>query len=324
MPYYQSKKCLKKCPEGTYYSSLDSKNCINICDTKYIDYEENKCVFSCSSGKIIGEKKENNVNLYCLNKCYKDFGEFFDGIKCQQNCSKNFQITDLTDPENKKCVCKFLYFIVDGDINCLDPEITECPKESKYKYRIYKSNQCTDICLGFRPPDGDICFQGAKTCDEIDIKYTAPNGIKSICDCKYRNYINSEGKKVCIKEDKCSLLSYQYYIPEKKECFPFCSSRYNGIFSKIFENNCYKSCEQINMSDSPESNECKCTGNKFWIRTGGSENIGYKCIDNCNKEFPYLIPETNQCVKNCTGTKYEVFYKNKCYSSCPLIIILHL
>ena len=78
------------------------------------------------------------------------------------------------------------------------------------------------------------------------------------------------------------------------------------------------------MSDSPESNECKCTGNKFWIRTGGSENIGYKCIDNCNKEFPYLIPETNQCVKNCTGTKYEVFYKNKCYSSCPLIIILHL
>ena len=319
-PYYNSlNQCFKECPPDEPYYKFNTFKCIKEktdCETKIIDYNTKKCVFSCPNGKKLGEK---GGIIYCLDRCNLEFGEFLFNGKCSHTCNDNDLIQDLSDPENKKCVCNYLYYMEGANMNCIDSnKYKEC--EKYHPYRIFNSNECTNYCFGFLSPNRDICYQNAKTCDNIGINYTTPiisdNNIR-VCDCKYRHYINLAKKKVCI-EDKCSLLSYQYYIPKLRECVPSCNEKHNGKYKYFFDGNCYEDCKDINMTNS-NSDECICEDNMNWYKIGETGYISYQCIKGCNREYPYSIDETKQCVKNCTGLKYNIFYENKCYSSCPLV-----
>lgn len=224
-------------------------------------------------------------------------------------------------PLNKKCNCENLFYLDDsGNKVCFNPLTRECGETGsdavEYIYRIYNgsdpTNECSKHCFGLLSPSEDKCYINAENCDDIDIKNTTliigENKLK--CDCKFRYYIDTNNKKICL-EDECSEQKYSYYIPDKKECVRNCE----GVYSKIFDNKCFEDCPG-GSSYSASEGICKCTN--YFYRIG--EN-NYKCTETgtCPSEYPYLIEETQECVKKCEGTDYEIFYKNQCYSSCSSI-----
>ena len=317
--YDSSNRCYEKCPENAPYFKFNSNECFGECNNK-IDYKTKECVMDCSYNQKWAKGEDEKI--YCLDECNTEFGIFLSGKECVKKCdSVKFLINDITDPLNKKCNCENLFYLDDsGNKVCFDPRTRECGEANsdavEYIYRIYNgsdpTNECSKHCFGLLSPSEDKCYINAENCDDIDIKNTTliigENKLK--CDCKFRYYIDTNNKKICL-EDECSEQKYSYYIPDKKECVRNCE----GVYSKIFDNKCFEDCPG-GSSYSASEGICKCTN--YFYRIG--EN-NYKCTETgtCPSEYPYLIEETQECVKKCEGTDYEIFYKNQCYSSCSSI-----
>ena len=317
--YDSSNQCYEKCPENTPYFKFNSNECFGECNNK-IDYKTKECVMDCSYNQKWAKGEDEKI--YCLDECNTEFGIFLSGKECVKKCdSVKFLINDITDPLNKKCNCENLFYLDDsGNKVCFNPLTRECGETGsdavEYIYRIYNgsdpTNECSKHCFGLLSPSEDKCYINVENCDDIDIKNTTliigENKLK--CDCKFRYYIDTNNKKICL-EDECSEQKYSYYIPDKKECVRNCE----GVYSKIFDNKCFEDCPG-GSSYSASEGICKCTN--YFYRIG--EN-NYKCTETgtCPSEYPYLIEETQECVKKCEGTDYEIFYKNQCYSSCSSI-----
>ena len=304
-------KCYEECPQDTY-KKINSFICVKDCETKIIDYENRECVYGCKESQKYWSKDSNNIK-YCLKKCNNELGPYLTNEgECVKSCNGNNYIINSIDPLNKKCVCKNLYYIENGQTICLNPEITKCGEGQyeEYKYRIYDSFQCSKYCFGLLSPDEDICYLSYDNCNHI------PNTEKSIkdgklkCDCKYRFYIN-ENKKICLGEnEECSVEPYIYYNSKDKECVPSCGNLFE------YDYNCLEKCPE-GTTNSENSKICKYEYN--WYKEGDNNyHILPKDI-NCPKNYPYLIYETRECVDNCTKTKYSSIYKDICYSSCEAI-----
>ena len=141
-PTKSPKQFLEKCPSSAPYQIINSDFCfidINECKTKIIDYNTKECVFSCPPEKKLGKEKEFT---YCLGRCIARFGEFLFNGKCEKDCNQDPNlIEDISDPENKKCICKYLYYVDNNkNIKCHPSKIKECSEKGQ-KYRIYNSNQ---------------------------------------------------------------------------------------------------------------------------------------------------------------------------------------
>ena len=318
MKYYDSSyQCYEKCPQATPYFKFNSNECFAECNNK-IDYKTKECVMDCSNNQKWAKGQDEKI--YCLDECNTEVGIFLSGKECVKSCdAKKFLVNDITDPLNKKCNCENLFYLDTlGNKKCFNRLTTECGEKNSdalnYKYRIYNgsdpTNECSNHCFGLLSPSEDKCYINVENCDDIDIKNTTliigENKLK--CDCKFRYYIDTNGKKVCL-EDECSEQKYSFYIPEEKKCVRNCE----GDYSKFFDNKCFRVCPG-GSSDSDSVGICKC--DNYFYRIG--EN-NYQCTNDCPIEYPYLIEETQECVKKCIGTDYEIFYKNKCYSSCSSI-----
>ena len=318
IPFYYGneegfKQCYKTCPDTAPYHEHNSFECKDECSTNTIDYETKECVIDCSNSQLWSKDESKPDIKYCLKKCNSELGEFLSvDNECVKTCDNEQNlVNDMSDPMNKKCKCKNLFYIDNNKkTKCLDSDITECSyiTGADYKYRIYDSNQCTNYCFDYLSPSEDICYSNISNCEEIEqntyLTITENNQLK--CSCKYIHY-KYNGKTICLGENEdCSTTNYYFYYPKNKECLMDC-----GLL-KYFDNICLDgSCEDNFLAqDSANGQKCTCAHN--WHK----EVEKIICDNSCPPSHPYLIEDTKECVKKCRGTNHEVFYKNQCLSNC--------
>jgi hypothetical protein len=165
--------------------------------------------------------------------------------------------------------------------------------------------------LGVLSPAEDICYLGTSVNGKDICPPNTEKGIvdkKIKCDCKYKYYLDvTNNKKICLnKNEKCPS-EYNYLIQDKNECVKSCDG--NNV---VFDNKCLENCPVGMDEENTESGKsCKCR--KYWFKE--LENK-YKCVEQCTDKYPYLIEETNECVKNCSETKYNIMHNNRCILSC--------
>ena len=312
-------KCEDECPEDKY-QKINSNECVEAldCNTPAVDYENKKCVYGCSNEQFWSLGKDGIK--YCLKECNNRFGEYKTyGNQCIENCNKDNLVPIIISNSEKRCSCENLY-IEDsntGEITCLDKEITECQQDNsnQYKYRIfdnYITNQCSKNCFGLLSPNEDICYLSYTNCSNIPNTEISFSGNKIKCECAYRWYVENN-KKVCLEKDRpCDVNPYLYEDILTKQCIRDCGSKYEYDY-KCFD----KSCPEGTTN---QQGKMICTHDGYWYKTSDND---YKFLAKdieCPISYPYLIKETNECVKNCLNPKYSSIYKKICYSSCEVAL----
>jgi hypothetical protein len=208
------------------------------------------------------------------------------------------------------------YFNDEGVKACFNNETIKCgdkDKDSKdYPYQVDGTNQCVKNCLGVLSPAEDICYLGTSVngkdiCPPNSEKGIFDNKIK--CDCKYKYYLdtNNNNKKICLNENENCPNEYNYLVQDKNECVKNCDG-----YNIVFDNKCLDTCP-VGMDEETIEGIKTCKCGKYWFKE--LENK-YTCVEQCTNKYPYLIEETKECVKNCSETKYNIMYNNKCISSC--------
>ena len=321
-PYYVAKddqdtditqniKCLENCPENTY-KEVNSYECVNMekCSSKIADYENKKCVYGCTSAQYWSMKGDIKV---CLNKCIKEFGSFLTGSQCVDKCdSTKGLVANFVD---QTCICKSLYVVNDkGETTCSDPSETKCSGENKY--RVANSNQCVKNCFGVLSTNNDLCYSSYNNCSQIPNTYIVSEGGNLRCDCQYNYYyiqdneLESKKRKICLGENDECPTPYLLLDVSTKECIQDCGENYQLDYK------CFKECPE---KTDPDPDKKRCIYSNNWYIDENNGNIFLPKGAPCTPQFPYLIYETNQCVNNCSKTKYSYIYKDVCYSSCTTV-----
>ena len=318
----QVKECLEHCPSTHPYHKMDSFECIESCDTNYAIYKEKdkQCVSNCDINSFwIKEKTPDDKEItLCLNNCNEiEYTHFYTPEReCVIECDETLFLRG--NKNNGTCECMNLYYFNDeGILKCFDNNIKQCgeiDKDSKdYPIQINGTNQCVKNCFGVLSPSENICYLN-DLCPENTEKGIYDGKIK--CECKYKYYFDANQKKICLSKDEKCPSNYKYLIPEKKQCIQNCDG-----YNIIFDNKCLQNCPS-GMSETEEEDEieeegkkaCKCKKN--WYKESDNKYICLNEDEVCTENFPYLIKETNECVKKCSDTNYNIFYNNECLSSC--------
>ena len=318
----QVKECLEHCPSTHPYHKMDSFECIESCDTNYAIYKEKdkQCVSNCDINSFwIKEKTPDDKEItLCLNNCNEiEYTHFYTPEReCVIECDETLFLRG--NKNNGTCECMNLYYFNDeGILKCFDNNIKHCgeiDKDSKdYSIQINGTNQCVKNCFGVLSPSENICDLN-DLCPEKTEKGIYDGKIK--CECKYKYYFDANQKKICLSKDENCPSNYKYLIPEKKQCIQNCDG-----YNIIFDNKCLQNCPS-GMSETEEEDEieeegkkaCKCKKN--WYKESDNKYICLNEDEVCTENFPYLIKETNECVKKCSDTNYNIFYNNECLSSC--------
>ena len=274
-------KCYDKCPSNKPYHN-NSNDCIESCgDNLFTNLTSNDCQESCDKFSY----QESTEKKFCLNEC-DELGLFQKGEKeCVKNCQADGNNL-IPNMATKKCECEKYYSIeTNGSLICLNDEDIN----GDYKYNKYGTYQYLKNCSGYKYYDENTCYS------EED---PLPSNIKKYDDGKIEcvNKFYIDGTKICLNANDTCPLTHRFLIPETRQCVDTCNA------TKYIQKGNY--CLDLTL----------CTeGNNFYIN---DKEINYNCTDNCGGDYPYLISELNQCVKDCDETEYYIFYDDKCYSTC--------
>ena len=301
--------CLKKVGNcGPYWKKVSEK--------EYVSVE------NCNNSQEYYEMEGTNI---CLQNCQNTTHFIFHDNKCISSCSdiensELYKIPSSSLGDNPlslyKCRCVNLWYKDSQDnnkIKCLSPEIETCNIDGKTK-KIVDTNECVENCdLVFN--DGE-CFDN---CDEVKKYYPGFEYIKtedgSKCRCKglwIKNEQNNN-KIECIKGEICPK-EKKFLDNETRECAA--TQTCNG---KIFNNICYKNCEDIDNAENNETDTstCKC---KFKWYVYDNEFLDFKdykvCLketDICPDEYPYY-DSNNKCLKSLD--ECPKVFNNKCVDKC--------
>ena len=306
-----NKKCVSECPQYKYHEK-NSKKCIapSECGSKIADFQSGECNQTCST-KYTSDIKDGStvVAKICLNSCGDEiYGKYSTpNNKCVNDCN-DFSEYSQIDITQTKCECKNLYYFdqPENKIKCIDDQKEFCFNiEEDYKIQIYGTKQCIKICDNnyIKSLNGEFCYKNDQNaCSYEDdrssqIITTLGNGKK--CECKYRYYIDNDGKKHCLQEYAQCNGHYNLYIPETKQCVHECQSP----FGKQFKNFCLRECPF-------NSNDCKCGNDdkNLWYSVGTSSFICLKEGDLCPDSYPFLSPENHQCLQKCRDSDFPYLY----------------
>ena len=315
-----NRKCLNECPLD-YYHEKDSFLCIKPedCQSKLADLETKLCVPKCETKykkEIKDTSGSSTIAKICLKECNSDsYGIYStpDNI-CVNDCTGYSTIPYLKeDPQNGKCICKKYYYFDNNIMKCFDPSKENCKEAStsllNYPILMFGTFQCLKYCNKILSLNGDYCYEESNACSSLDDinsqVFLTENGKK--CECPSKFYKIGDKKK-CLGES--TVCPTNYYVPETQECINSCPSTHPFLFKDTF---CLKICPK---GATTSGTTCDC-GNKFWYEA----SIGnYECLEgSCLDIFPVYAPESNQCLKKCSGTYYPFLYDQKCYSSCSII-----
>ena len=269
------------------------------------DYRK-KCLVKCPSSRPFIHEKE------CLTECPGDMVHLVDEFECKsmsdcsygfikynskecvEKCSKNdkiYEITLTTTDGDKK-----IYLCVD---NCTVAEDYLGANRPENGLKLTYDNKCVSDCPEFSESEGKFCV------------------------CRRLFYINkSTGYKTCLNPDLTlceSKTDYPIIKMNQDECTDYC----DGVLSLSgFE--CYNSsytCEKnqtlTTLINGNKKCECK---NKYYHVTENNRKIR-KCLaekEECPSSYPYLIKETNECIKKCSDDeKYKIILGKTCVETCP-------
>ena len=306
------KICYETCPKTSPYHIKGNFQCKDYCDSGYSNYATGECVSGCEMNQFWAEEKLKNdkTMTICYDNCnqtaYAKFSTFEKN--CVSECSNN-------DPnlkgnlETGECECRGLFFYnEDGTKTCIDPQKKYCTElDTNYKIQVNGTNQCTDICYGVLSVDEDVCYWGPA--ESINCPINSVKGIfKGIikCQCEYGYYYNLQKKMVCLDKNlKCP--DYKYFNTDTKECVQSCEELF------LLDNKCYSNCPTGMIGDTSEKT-CKCVYKFYKV-----DDNKFVCLDKddqCPAEYPYLIEEAKECVKECSSA-YPIVNDMKCFSECP-------
>ena len=317
------KQCLSQCPKYKYHER-DSKICIEPfeCQSRTADFESQECVSQCETEyyTVIEDEVTGNTAKICLNDCNDDiYGHFLTpNNKCVIDCEGEVDGFTAHSTDNK-CVCpKLFYFDFDEEegrqiIKCLDfDNCYDGSNDSGYNIKLSGTAQCLKRCDYIQSLNGELCYKTEEEAcnDELDLNSVIKIvGTGKKCECPYKFYRDESNKKHCLNELSDCPSTYDYYIPETKECVRNCE---NDIFIKDFKKICLRICPP---GSTESDNICQC--DNFWHATS---DITFKCLnenDLCPYGYPVYVPDTKECLKKCKGSNYPYLYDgNQCLSGC--------
>ena len=329
----QYKTCVKDCSE-----SLPGENFINdginkecVCaNLFYID--EVTSLKVCYDSSIIRCKdatSDYKLPLYGSKQCLKTCNENRILTPTEDECYEaNTPCSDMLAYSNtklitksngiKKCECMYKFYFNENKKMCLK-ENDICPE--KRKWLIPDTMECIESCPS--EPDNYYPYKFQTFCLNLCPLRSVELDDKQ-CDCGDRFwYEKSHGNFECLL-DNC-ISDYPVSIATTKECVKTCRGTY---YKYLYNNKCYGSCKFIDNTiektiDSPLG-EYTCFCKKFWYYDVDNNNNMFcppdntnikKCRDYIDKDVPYLVEATGQCVKQCPSD-YPYYFNHICYSSC--------
>ena len=305
------KTCFDTCPKTSPYHIKGSFQCTNYCDSGFANYESGECVSGCDMNQFWASEtlKDGKTMIICYDSCSKTAYAKFSTFerKCVSECNKN-NPNLKGNLETGECECRGLFFYdEDGIKNCIDPKNKFCSELETNKIQVNGTNQCTDICYGVLSVDEDVCYWGPAesiNCPMNSIKGIFNGIIK--CQCEYGYYYNLQKKMVCLDKNlKCP--DYKYFNTATRECVQDCGELF------LLDNKCYTNCPSGMIGDQSEKT-CKCVYKFYKV-----DDNKFVCLDRddlCPAEYPYLIEDTKECVKECSSS-YPIVHDMKCFSDCP-------
>ena len=314
----------KRCKDNYYYDINDNTNCLLKTNL------QNRCYDTCNTCSDRG----NNELQNCLSCKYN---LIFDGvyntncIYCNYgnnlwyyNISINYYSCIILD-NNENCPSKYKYII-----NDLNECVITCPNNYKYIYE----KKCYSKCpIGTKkdPNSNNCCLIGYEYFSEGDIcclegsKYFIEG---NIC-CNKGYYYNITGNICCLNNyiwdsiGVCCPIGYkadiitkvccpigQTYNRKDLYCCPL-GSTYNEI-SEICECDYYYYYDLNNNNKQIclIKNECYNYNYPYLIENS------YECVKECNEEHKYLINNTFTCISECPYNMYYISESYLCSLSC--------
>ena len=308
MFYDDTNTCYDKCPPTAPFHEKGSFKCLIECPYGKANKKTMECVTDCEINQFWGEETQNSkTTKMCYDNCnqtnYAQFSTF--ERKCVKECDK--EKSNLQgNLDTGKCECRGLYYIKDDGLKeCLEPSIKLCT-DTEYKIQVNGTNQCTKICFGVLSVDEDVCYWGVA--DTIQCPQNSMLGIYNgqiKCECQYGFYKNLKNKTVCLdKTLKCP--DYKYFNTQTRECVQDCGFLY------LLDDKCYSYCP-TGMSPDPDKKTCTCV--YYFYRTDEDKYVCLGQDDLCPSEYPYLVKEKKECVKECSR-EYPILYDMECHSDC--------
>ena len=305
------KTCYEKCPPSSPFHKKGVFKCQKECESGIANKKTMECVTDCELNQFWAEETQNSkTTKMCYDNCnqtnYAQFSTFEK--KCVKQCNETNKFLQ-GNLDTHECECRGLYYINDKGIKqCLDPKIKLCTEtNSDYTIQVNGTNQCTKICFGVLSVDGDVCYWGSADsikCPENSMLGIFDGDIK--CECQYGFYTNLKGKKVCLdKTLKCP--DYKYFNTQTRECVQTCGDLY------LVDGKCYSYCPTGMIPSDGTPRTCTCVYNFY--KTDEDKYVCLQEYDQCPFEYPYLIVEKKECVKECSK-EYPILYDMKCRSNC--------
>ena len=300
---YEQRLCIETIPNGYYcndtkFKTIDKchENC-KACEEGPVD-DNNNCL-NCLESNTTLFYDLGNCTTFCIN------GHFFDGEINRCKCSSNIacEFCSLESREKNLCITcnnELGYYPKKDDpknngsfINCYnDNTISD-------GYYLNKTSNLYEECFNSCKKCFDLGNETDNKCIKCNYGYSFKDDFKNdhncYLECPYYYYFDKNKTFLCTNESKCPEL-FNKYVSPKKKCIDKCSE--DNEFKYEYKNNCYENCPK------------------------GTELINYNYCKKeiCPEETPYLIVETNDCVKKCNIS--DILYKI-CMTNNPNINIIN-
>ena len=306
-----NKKC--KCPNKFYIDSNSKMICIPQCKDNTFNLKllhgTNQCLQKCTDDRILNPSED---------ECYEK------NTPCSEMGEEYISKTELiiTKDGQKKCECKYKFYY-EGDKKICLGENGVC--QSGNNLLILHTNECVSSCPN-DPEKGKYNFQNLCLIRCPDGSYPDEDNKCIGCENKFWHQPSKDSFQ-CL--DGSCLEQYPVYIYKIKQCVKTCKGTLSNY---LFNKACYDSSDFIPNAkpiniDSPLAKfQCICERPWYYefdtnnnkIMHCPPENSDIKlCKDykNDNIDLPFMIDETNECVKECPE-EYPYYFNNICYTSC--------
>ena len=280
-----------------------------------IKYDNFQNKIKINSGETLIKIKFQNNNFYIsCDEMFKDIKEIksvhFQNFKFCNSSNKMFSGCSSLETLN------LISFNTDN-IENMYRMFSGCSKLKTLGVSSFNTEQCKNT-------DNMFC-----DCKKLKINKSQFNDSSFTCieQCKGDLPYLIKEKNICVKD--CILTNSKFLIEENKICLRECKNseyKYTIIHNKTCVKECPKNLFKFNLECLLEcpynshknefKNLCECNY-KFFVNEQNITtclNINVSCI---NTEYPFLIKDKNQCLKNCSLLDFPFKFNYNCYNKCP-------
>ena len=289
----------------TFFSILNNNNYELYINNLIFPTQQLKCSFK-QLNLISNEKGEFSINNIIT---FSQFDNSFLNLENTNELSINYENSKINYSVGKN-----------GNFNStIYYKFSNSDFEIKYsglycEINIKICNEACESCLEFSSNNKDTkCV----SCEQNYYLSNIKKGYCSICSDNFYsiwNYNSYLEKSECLYDynycNEIISLDKPYMIYDTFECFDMCPSNYKYYIGNYCINNC--------NNDKMISNgvNCKCDDDyKFYLNRTNNKIL---CIENCFIDYPFLIPNINECVSICPS-QTQIIFNYTCLDECPIL-----